>query len=85
MPKPPSKDDRDILYLYELFAAAGGASTPPVSPELAQRVKDNVSPSDLAVAERLYQAVRQAAQEAEPGEGLEALGERARAILARPH
>lgn len=81
----PPADTRDILHLYELFAAAGGARTPPLSPVMARRVKETVSPEELAIAERLYDAVRQAAAEADPSEGLDALTARARAILARPN
>lgn len=85
MARPPSADQQGILYLYELFAAAGGASTPPVSPEMARRVREEVSPEELALAERLYTAVKQAVLEAEPGAGLETVSERARTILANPH
>lgn len=81
----PSKPDGNLetLFLYELFAAAGGMGHPPVSPDMADMVRNTISPEKLAQAERLYRAVRQAMEEAAPGEGLETLSERARAILDR--
>lgn len=80
---PTSPDDLQTLFVYELFAAAGALGHPPVSPEMARMVAETISPERLAQAERLYLAVRQAMQEAGPGEGLEALSERANAILSR--
>lgn len=84
-PCRPTDDELNALFLYELFAAAGDAGTPPVSPEMAKVVRETVSPEQLAAVEHLYRAVKQAADEAPDDSTLDDLAQRTREILDRPH